>query len=197
MHFIGRITQVQVQRSSLKVGERSQRYYDPSPLLVVSCLLLTRRGVIGITPTGERIIDVHHGDHPASRNRDENDISLGFTGHYEAMRARFGPHLFNGIAGENILVEAEGHALDDLAGGLAIQTATGQLISLTEIEVATPCVPFSQFAAGDVLSNQRLKETLQFLHNGRRGFYAKLAHTQQEAEVQAGDSVYAAEVSPS
>ncbi len=193
MQYIGRITQVQIQRSSLKAGERPQQYYDPSPLLVVSRLLLTRRGAIGIAFDGERIIDVHHSDHPVSRNRGENDISLGFTSHYQAMRAKFGPHLFDGIAGENILVEAEGreYQLEELTGGVAIQDATGQFLYLKELEVAAPCVPFSQFAARDILSKQRLKETLQFLHYGRRGFYAKLAENQHEVEVQAGYSVYA------
>ena len=193
MHFIGRVKQVQVQRSSLKVGERPQQCYDPSPLLVVSRLLLTKRGPIGITADGERIIDVHHADHPASRYRGENGISLGFTSHYQTMRTRFGPHLRDGIAGENILIEDVGREfrLDELAEGVAIKVASDQLILLAEIEVAAPCTPFSQFAAGDTLSKQALKETLQFLHYGRRGFYATLAHKQQEAEVQAGYSVYA------
>ena len=193
MHFIGRVKQVQVQRSSLKVGERPQQCYDPSPLLVVSRLLLTKRGPIGITADGERIIDVHHADHPASRYRGENGISLGFTTHYQSMRTRFGPHLRDGIAGESILIEDDGREfrLDELVEGVAIKVASDQLILLAEIEVAAPCTPFSQFAAGDTLSKQALKETLQFLHYGRRGFYATLAEKQQEAEVQAGYSVYA------
>jgi hypothetical protein len=193
MHLIGRVKQVQVQRSSLKIGERPQQYYDPSPLLVVSRLLLTKRGAIGITADGERIIDVHHADHPASRYRGENGISLGFTTHYQSMRTRFGPHLQDGIAGESILIEDDGREfrLDELAEGVAIKVASDQLVLLAEIEVAAPCTPFSQFAAGDTLSKQALKETLQFLHYGRRGFYATLAEKQQEAEVQAGYSVYA------
>ena len=193
MHLIGRVKQVQVQRSSLKIGEGPQQYYDPAPLLVVSRLLLTKRGAIGITSDGERIIDVHHGDHPASRYRGENGISLGFTSHYQGMRNRFGPHLRDGIAGESILIEDVGREfrLDELAEGVAIKDATGQLILLSEIEVAAPCTPFSQFAAGNSLSNQQLKETLQFLHYGRRGFYATLSRKQQEAEIQAGYSVYA------
>src|SRR5437763_11509151 len=35
LHEIGRVKQVQVQRSSLKVGERPHAYYDPTPLFVV------------------------------------------------------------------------------------------------------------------------------------------------------------------
>jgi hypothetical protein len=193
MHFIGRVKQVQVQHSSLKGGERPQQYYDPSPLLVVSRLLLTKRGAIGITADGERVIDVHNADHPTSGYRGENGLSLGFTSHYQTMRARFGPHLRDGIAGESILIEDDGREfrIDELAEGVAIKVASDQLILLAEIEVATPCTPFSQFAAGEPLSKQGLKETLQFLHYGRRGFYATLAKKQEEAEVQAGYSVYA------
>jgi hypothetical protein len=193
MHCIGTIKQVQIQRSSLKRGERSQQYYDPSPLLVVSRLLLTKRGAIGITAEGERITDVHHADHPASRYRGENGISLGFTTHYERMRTHFGPHLRDGIAGESILIEDDGREvrLDELAEGVAIKDATGDLVLLADVEIAAPCTPFSQFAADKPLSNQQLKETLQFLHYGRRGFYATLVAKQQDTEVQAGCRVYA------
>ncbi len=44
---IGRIKLVQVQRSSLKAGERPNRYYDPAPLLPVDGLLLSPSGVVG------------------------------------------------------------------------------------------------------------------------------------------------------
>ncbi len=195
MYEIGRIKSVQVQRSSLKIEGRSERYYDPSPLLVVSRLRLTARGVIGITTDGKQIVDVHHREHPASRNRIDNDISFGFTSHYQAMRDKFGSHLTNGCAGENILIETDQeYMLDELGNGVAIQTSMGQLVYLTNIEIAAPCAQFSQFAAQDIfpLSNQCMKETLQFLHNGRRGFYATLVD-QQPIEVQAGDSVFAVE----
>ncbi len=195
MYEIGRIKSVQVQRSSLKIEGRSERYYDPSPLLVVSRLRLTARGVIGITTEDKQIVDVHHREHPASRNRIDNDISFGFTSHYQAMRGKFGPHLTNGCAGENILIEADQeYLLDQLGNGVAIQTSMGQFVYLTNIEIAAPCAQFSQFAAQDIFSpsNQRVKETLQFLHNGRRGFYATLAN-QQPIEVQAGNSVFVVE----
>ena len=47
----------------------------------------------------------------------------------------------------------------------------------------------SSFAANP-LSKQQIKEALQFLDNGRRGFYATLAAQQQEAVVQVGDRVF-------
>src|SRR5947209_4451089 len=108
MHEIGRIKLLQVQQSGLKVKQEPYGYYDPAPLLTVKSLLLHPVGVIGITPDGRRVIDVHHVEHPSSRNRKGNNgVSVGFTSHYEAMRGKFGDHVADGCAGENILVEAE------------------------------------------------------------------------------------------
>ena len=190
MHEIGTIKQVQIQRSSLKVGERDQYQYDPSPLLVVSHLMLTTGGCIGILEVGKQIIDVHHQNHPASRNRIDNPISFGFTGHYQAIRTKFGQHLTDGCAGENILIEAdEEFTIDELQRGIAIQsTATGELIRLVQIEIATPCLPFSQFATQN--TSIPVKETLQFLHYGRRGFYSTLDAHQLSVEVWAGERVF-------
>lgn len=197
MHEIGRIKQVQIQRSSLKIGQKPYRYYDPSPLLVVNSLLLSTRGVMGIAAEGEEIIDVHHADHPSSRNRKINAISIGFTSHYQSIRTHFGPHLPDGCAGENILVETEDEQeLARLEHGIAIQSAnTGLVIRLIDIIAAAPCVEFSQFASCDImpLVGERLKEALQFLDNGKRGFYMALAPTQEPVAIQAGDMVFALE----
>jgi len=191
MHEIGTIKQVQIQRSSLKVEERNHHRYDPSPLLVVRHLMLTAGGCIGITEGGEQIIDVHHQDHPASRSRGDNTISFGFTSHYRAMRDKFGQHLSDGSAGENILIEADKEfAIDELQRGIAIQIATtGELIHLVQIGIATPCLPFSQFAAQN--TSLQVKEPLQFLHYGRRGFYVTLDTLHVSAEVKAGERVFA------
>jgi hypothetical protein len=197
MHEIGRIKLLQVQQSGLKVKQHPYGYYDPTPLLVVESLLLYPDGVIGVTPDGRRVIDVHHMDHPASRNhKGVNGVSVGFTSHYEAMRSKFGDHLVDGCAGENILVEADDIiTLADLGKQLAIQTQkTGELIYLTRLKVAAPCVEFSLFAAshGMALPAPQLKETLQFLDGGKRGFYATVSgHDSDEMLVQAGDRVFA------
>ncbi len=196
MQEIGRIKQIQVQRSSLKAGLRQHRYYDPTPLQVVSSLLLTPRGVVGITTEGEQVMDVHNEDHPDSRNRGgDNDISIGFTSHYQAMRKHFGAHLVDGIAGENILVETEREPIQaDLEPGIVIKRRDKeQLIYLTRVEVATPCIEFSQFAINAQMStsNELIKETLQFLNNGRRGFYATLPELQEMVVVQTGDILFA------
>ncbi|HEX5691920.1 MAG TPA: hypothetical protein VFX76_18025, partial [Roseiflexaceae bacterium] len=146
MQVLGSIKQVQIQHASLKVGVRPHAYYDPTPLVVVEQLLLAPGGVIGITSGGERIVDVHNLAHPASKSRQgSNGISIGFTAHYQAMRERFGAHLLDGIAGENLLIESDrAWTLADLAGQLAIQTSHGALIPLVELLVAAPCVEFSQ-----------------------------------------------------
>ena len=194
MREIGTIKLLQVQRSSLKAGERPYRYYDPTPLRVVDGLLLVPGGVVGLAADGQRVIDVHNADHPASKNqRGVNGISVGFTSHYQAIRECFGSHLTDGCAGENILVEADRTlALGDLGGRLAIETAGGALVYLADLLVAAPCVEFSQFAVGqgERLPPEALKATLQFLDDGMRGFYASLASDSAEAIVRAGDRVF-------
>src|SRR5438876_11913135 len=108
MDPIGIIVRLQVQQSGLKVGAAPRRWYDPTPLLAVPALHLGASGVSAWDAQGERICDVHHKDHPASRNvRGRNGISIGITAHYDAMRARFGAHLGDGLAGENILVQTD------------------------------------------------------------------------------------------
>jgi hypothetical protein len=193
MREIGTIKQVQIQRSSLKVGERPSRHYDPSPLLVVEGLLLTPGGAIGLKDD-VHIIDVHHADHPDSRNAGPNATSFGFTSHYRAMRARFGDHLVDGCAGENILIDADQQlTLEVIAQQVAIQISSGEIVYLRHVMVAAPCVEFSQYAARtpNPLSSQQMKETLQFLDNGMRGFYATLDG--QPQSVQPGDRVFVAE----
>ncbi len=201
MHEIGRIKQVQVQRSSLKRGERLGTYYDPTPLLVVESLELTPDGVYGFTPNGKRVMDVHHADHPTSHNHNGiNGVSLGFTSHYKTMRSQFSEHVVDGCAGENILIETDAIiTLSDLGNRVAIQSEeTGELTYLTNLKVAAPCVEFSQYAAyhanhGLPLAAEPLKATLQFLNHGRRGFYATAQTQEMPVVVKAGDRVFVVE----
>ncbi|MBI3244307.1 MAG: hypothetical protein HYZ49_18670 [Chloroflexi bacterium] len=191
---IGQVKLVQVQRASLKFGERPNRYYDPSPLLVVERLRVLAEGAVGETADGGTVVDVHHTSHPDSKNiKGANGLSLGFTSHYRQMQARYGDHVFDGCAGENIIVEANGSfGLDDLGHRLAIQnSATGQFAYFTRLLVAAPCVEFSHFVNRDSnpLPAGELKATLQFLDDGRRGFYATL-EGQPQVAIQAGDKVF-------
>jgi hypothetical protein len=194
-HIIGRITLLQVQRSVLAVRKRLGGYYDPAPLVVVESLQVSPAGVVGIAAGGSQVMDIHHMQHPDSHNvKGINGISLGFTSHYQSMREKLGNHLVDGIAGENILVEADAIlTLADLGERLAIQNQhTGQLLYLSGLQVAAPCVEFSQFAAnhGMPLPAQQLKETLQFLDDGRRGFYARMEDQPELMTIQAGDQVF-------
>lgn len=192
---IGRIKQVQIQRSSLKRGERLSKYYDPSPLMVVESLELTPDGVFGITINGKQVMDVHHVEHPTSHNHSGiNGVSLGFTSHYEAMRSQFGEHLVDGCAGENILIETDAIiALNDLGNRIAIQSKEiREFVHLINFKVAAPCVEFSQFAAnhGMPLAAEPLKAALQFLNDGIRGFYAAVIDQETLMIVKAGDRVF-------
>ena len=197
MREIGRVKQVQVQRTGLKPGDRLRTYYDPSPLLVVDQALVSAEGVIGVTDDGERVLDVHHMQHPQTRNSGgKNGVSIGFTSHYDAMRTRLNPRLADGCAGENILIEAErSFALADLGGEVALQSAaTGEVLYLARLKVAAPCIEFSQYAANDgmPMAGRALKETLQFLDEGRRGFYATATNQHEPVSIRAGDRVFVA-----
>lgn len=192
MREIGRIKFVQIQQESLKVGEKPNRRYQPDPLRQVEALRLTPRGIVGLTADGATIIDVHHMDHPRSRNNDNlNGISFGFLSSYGTMRGRFGPHLADGIAGENILIETvPDFSLEDIDTSLTIGTSDGQEICLCEIMVAAPCVEFSTFCLNGPGSPEpeTLKDALQFLSEGLRGFYATLLGP-QEMTIQPGDVI--------
>lgn len=197
MRQIGQVKQVQVQRTRLKLGEKPHRFYDSSPLLVTAKLLLTPRGVIGVTAEDEQMVDVHNAAHPDSRNAGMNGVSFGFTSHYQAMRERFGRHIIDGCAGENILIAAEKEfALEALGGRLALQAQeNGALAYLEALAVAAPCVEFSHFALDDALiplPAEILRETLIFLDYGRRGFYATFT-SEEPFLLQAGDKVFVEE----
>jgi len=194
MRQIGHIKQLQAQQISLTVGEKPNRYYDPTPLFIVKKLYLTRNGVVGHSFDGEQIIDIHNNAHSLSRNRGDNGISLGFTSHYQAMRTRFGWHITDGIAGENMLVEAEAELTPaELTHGLLIKSSqTGEPIYLTHVIPIPPCLEFCHFVArAPQTANEQIKAMLQFLQQGRRGFYAKLAKGQEEGVIEVGDVVFA------
>jgi hypothetical protein len=174
MRSIGTVTHLQIQRGSLKSGEKPTRRYDPAPLLSVPTLNVTADGALGGTPDGTWIVDVHHRAHPSTKNEDGlHGISLGFTSHYAAMRQHFGDRLEVGCAGENIIATSD-HQLsyDELAGGVAILGADGkERVRLKVLQVAHPCRPFTGWALGKTVEPEELKRHLQFLDGGMRGFY--------------------------
>jgi len=193
MQPIGHIIRLQAQTSPLKLGQKPYRVYDPAPIRATPALRLTGEGVIGLDD-GQAFVDVHHARHPQSRRRGEtNAISFNFTAHYRRMRDRYGPRLADGVAGEGILIASDHIWTEEaLQPGLVIVTRSGEQVRLHHIIVAAPCAPFSRFAlALDAHApSEMIKETLQFLDGGTRGFLAQLDG--HEAEIQVGDSVFVA-----
>lgn len=177
MQLIGNIVSLQVQQSSLKVGIAPQRRYDPAPLRQIDSLELNDGGVVGWAANGVSIADVHHRDHSSSKQvGGKNGISIGFTSHYQSMRERFGDHLIDGIAGENILIETDQIiGEDDLSSGVVIVTSDGMEIPLQRVIVAAPCVEFSRYALrfpDEARPDQSVTAAVQFLNDGMRGYYA-------------------------
>ena len=176
MRELGRIVRLQVQRSSLKTGEKPARIYDPARLLTVDHLAIGPDGVLGQSTDGAWVVDVHHRAHPQTKNEDgAHGVSLGFTFHYAAMRDRFGDRVTLGCAGENIVVEtARRITFEDLEHGVALLgEGERELARLDVLQVAHPCRPFSGWALGGMVDSDLLKETLQFLDGGMRGFYCQ------------------------
>lgn len=190
MREIGQIVRLQIQTDSLKSGERPYRTYATDNIQAVPALKLTAQGVLGLLD-GREQLDAHHADHPRSGNRGDNGISLGFTAHYGRMRSRFGSHITVGCAGENVIVEtAVPLTLAQLAAGLVIVTGEGQEIGLERPSVMLPCEPFSRFCLqdGDRAPAPIMKETLQFLDNGMRGFAVVLGG--ETAVIHSGDKLF-------
>ena len=195
---LGHIVSLQVQRSTLKLpsppGTAHGRYYDPAALLQVARLTLTPDGVVGVVDQGDPVVDVHHQHHPTTKNVDnENGLSVGFTSHYGCMRARFGAHLVDGIAGENVLVAADDQIEPDrLLDGLDIALQDGRQVHLERVVVAEPCVEFTRYAlrldpsqpGGDACT-----DGLRFLRFGMRGFY--VSYTGEPVVLTPGDLVFA------
>lgn len=167
MEELGEIVRLQVQVAPLKRGERPHRWYDADRIRRVDALTVTPRGVVGHVD-GRDVIDVHHRDHPQSRHRGDNGLSLCPTGHYELMRRRFGEHLVDGVAAENVLVERLGWLdLADLGDGVVAVTGERARVTLGAARPAQPCVEFSRFATGDAAA---VREPLRYLADGMRGY---------------------------
>ena len=187
---LGRIARLQIQLKSPISGERPNRVYDPSPesVIAVEEMTLTPLGALVRLPDGVTMLDIHHAHHPSTKNDDNtNALSVNFTSHYDLMRAEFGGHLWDGSAGENILVETLSRVqLESLANGLAIQPRGGEPVWLCQVLMAHPCRPFSGFVMGG--TEATVKSALQFLDHGMRGYYCALAQ-EQPVTIAVGDTV--------
>ena len=189
MRLLGNIVRLQYQRDHLKVQDGKYKRYDPSNIIAVEALRFTTDGVEA-GPVDAPIIDVHHRAHERSRNRGDNGVSIGFTGHYELMRQRFGERLSLGIAGENIIIDNPNRILEhELAPGIVIETESGAAL-IDDIVVAAPCVEFSRYALDypkDERPDRTVSETVAFLNDGLRGYYAGVA---QSFTLHLGDRVF-------
>ncbi len=193
MEQIGTVKFVQIQQNPLKLRQADgTRRYHPQALIQLHRIRLTAQGIVGLTDADDRLLDVHHSQHPHSRYRGDNSISLGLTAHYEEMRARFGNHIREGMGGENIIVSSSRIITpSDMGKRIAIQSsARDSLIYLGAVMPIPPCEPFSQFLCARALSPQETKSTLQFLSGGMRGYYMALETAAPEIIIQAGDAVY-------
>ncbi len=188
MQLIGRVTRLQVQRSRMKEGVRGARRYDPAPLLEVHELFVARAGAVGRTPAGP-VVDVHHEDHPDTRRRRGNGLCLLSVQQYAALRARYGNHLVDGVAGENLLLDlADGHT-GDLPATLRVETDEGSVV-LQDVAPAAPCVEFTRFVLrrGGPGVDGEVRRALAELDGGARGFYATV---QGQGVVRPGAAVWA------
>jgi hypothetical protein len=110
---------------------------------------------------------------------------------YDKMRQRFGDHMRDGVGGENIIVQGIDSlpSLTPTQRYFIRQQADGNLIELVNVIPAAPCREFSVFCVQQTISGAALKDTLLFLDDGTRGYYAELVKTDCQCFVQAGDEL--------
>jgi hypothetical protein len=188
--LLGRVVRLQVQTGHLKPG-RQPRRYDPAPLLDVPELVIEPRGVRGVTADGEVIIDGHHADHPQTRHvRPYSALSVMARGDYAALRARYGSHVTDGIAGEALLIDGPGLAGRDLSAGLVVETVDGLPLTVDGVIPTTPCVEFARFCLGEEPSttvSDDVRRAMLELRGGARGF---LGAPRATGRVRAGSRVW-------
>jgi MOSC domain-containing protein YiiM len=173
MELIGTVVRLQVQTAPLKPRPAGSGRYDPAPLRVVTELTVGPDGCVG-----DGVVDVHNVSHPKSRNaRGVNGLSLVPLAHYTEMRQRYGEHLANGAAGENVLVDTGTTRVtaQDLRGELVLETVSGT-VTLTDAMAAPPCLEFSRFCSGREPGDNgdEVMAALDHLDNGMRGFYFRV-----------------------
>ncbi len=194
MRRLGTIVRIQIQVDRLKAGEEPRRIYDPGGIRSVESVWVGRDGLVAPVEAGY-VLDVHHRAHPHTRNREGgNALSLGFTGHYDLMGARFGDRMRLGVAGENFIIDrADVVSPAELAGGVVIRLAGGGEVRLDAVLPAPPCAPFANWALGfpeGGADPRARKEALASLCEGVRGFYARV-EAPESARVGLGDEVWA------
>lgn len=196
---IGEVCLVQLQPHGLIIDTPgktpSGHFYDATRLVQVDYLNITPLGIESTISEGEHVLDIHHINHPDKKYGDNDLICIGFTSHYDAMREKFGEHMLNGTAGENIIIDYSEEVWPaDLSKKLGIENQDSDEMAILEVKrFAAPCVEFSQFCIGnqyEKLPATKQKEILKFLGNGRRGFLLVLDNKHNVVTVRSGDKVF-------
>src|SRR5436305_14193628 len=108
MRELGRIVRLQIQRSSLKTGDKPTRVYDPMPLLAVDRLALGPDGALGAGPDGSWLVDGHHRAHPRTQNEaGAHRVPLGLPAQQARIPPRFGERLTLRCAVASHLVQTQ------------------------------------------------------------------------------------------
>lgn len=166
--FLGPIVKCQVSAQALI---RDGRYLDDD-IVDAQELHLSPDGVVGWCD-GRAVLHHHHRLNPRRRVwRPKRLLSIGFTGHYDAMSDRFGSVEF-GCAAENIIVQHSAIVtVDDLAAGIQIRSEEGEVIvDLEPAAVANPCVPYTKYLLNDEdADDETVAPNRAFLEDGMRGF---------------------------
>ena len=184
--LLGTIARLQVQRDPLKTKGVG---YDPAGILAVEEAAIGPHGIAG-RYDGSWVLDAHHAAHPRAQGGGRRALSIGFTGHYEAMGARFGSAPA-GCAGENVIVAADGRFFTtDLAGTIVIRSEHGE-VPLRGARVAAPCAEFTSWLKGldVVVPKLDQRDDVDFLDDGMRGFILEVAHLDRPMVVRVGDPV--------
>ena len=183
---IGEVMRTQLHRAEIA----HDNWYDLARLAVADELALSVDGVVGLV-NGERVLDYHHRNHPELHRWNPGRLlSIGFLGHYVAMRAKFGD-VPTGVAAENVLVDSA-NVWDEarLSKGIKIVGQEGETV-LVDAAVAKPCNQFTRFLLGDGHSDEVVAEHRRFLGQGMRGFVMDLA-TSRPMTIRVGDEVFVA-----
>ena len=183
---LGEIALLQVHSQQLVPGDE----FDPEPLLRVDEASVTSAGMLGWTGASW-VVDVHHTAWPGRGAR--RPLSVGFTSHYDKMRRRYG-EVPLGVAGENIVIRADRVVqLDDLGNRIIVRGNDGEAV-LLPVKVAKPCLQFTSYMLGlaELGSYEELKEDLEFLGAGTRGFIVAMDESTEPTRLRVGDQVFVA-----
>ncbi|MEN8234082.1 MAG: hypothetical protein ABFR89_04090 [Actinomycetota bacterium] len=183
---LGHIVRLQLHAESLK----RDGAFDPRPLVSVDKASIDSAGMLGWDGTAW-VLDNHHSAHPHLRGDGRRVLSVGFAGHYDRMRERFGDVPL-GVAGENVIVDGPPVSAEDISQGLVVRTSDGAVLELRSPEAAAACTGFTSFLLGspEVLPRGEITEHLAFLSTGTRGFIVSVDHVDPPVEISIGDEVF-------